>query len=242
MEKKDFSDEVRLDSHHSSALINRADLYRKTGKLDLATADYKKALSLDMDAATRQNVVAALSSLGVTTGDTGADPDYQGCEKLSGAARAAACGACHYAATSCDRAIASKNFGGAELSELYRLRGWERRERNDADGAMSDNNLALQTDPANLNAYYHRGRLFHARNQVELAIKDFDEASSETGLRKRVLEPWQSRPEERRYRTSEPRLQHGAIRKSRGCDQGRDRNSIEGPRSNGSCAGLLPPG
>lgn len=163
---KDFNDAVRLDSDHSSALINRADLYRQTGKLDLATADYKKALSLDMDAATRQNVVAALSSLGVTTGDKDADPDYQGCEKLSGAAALAAC----------DRAIASENFGGAELSELYRLRGWERRERNDLDGAMSDYNLALQTDSANLNAYYHRGRLFYARNQFELAIKDFDEA------------------------------------------------------------------
>ncbi len=163
---KDFNDAVGLDSNHLSALINRADLYRQTGKPELATADYKKALSLNADAATRQNVVAALSSLGVTTGDKDADPDYQGCEKLSGAAALAAC----------DRAIASENFGGAELSELHRLRGWERRERNDADGAMSDYNLALQVNPANLNAYYHRGRLFYARNQLELAIKDFDEA------------------------------------------------------------------
>jgi len=163
---KDYNAALALDSTHVTTLSNRGDLYRLTGKVDLAMADYKKVLSLNPDDATKQATVVELSALGVSTADKTADPHYQGCEKLSGAAAIAAC----------DRAIASGTFGGKELAELYRLRGWERREKNDADGAMSDYNQALQIDPANTTAYYNRGNVYYVRNELDLAIKDFDEA------------------------------------------------------------------
>jgi tetratricopeptide (TPR) repeat protein len=163
---KDFDAAVGMDGSHIYALTNRADAYRRTGKSDLALADYKKGLSLNPDDESKQTIVAALSELGVSTGDKDNDPDYQGCEKLSGAA----------AIASCDRAIASGIFGGAELSELYRLRGWERRQKNDLEGGMADYDKAVEVGPTNSYAFYHRGAAYYAENKFDLAIQDFDEA------------------------------------------------------------------
>lgn len=163
---KSFNEANRINQDYLDAIFNRGDVYRAKGNVERAKEDYQKALALNPNTDVRQRIAAALSALGVSTADKSADPDYQGCEKLSGAAAIAAC----------DRAIASKSFGGKDLAELHRMRGWERREKNDAEGAMSDYNQALQIDPANLTAYYNRGKLFHASNQLDLAIKDFDEA------------------------------------------------------------------
>jgi tetratricopeptide (TPR) repeat protein len=163
---KDFDAAVAMDGNHLYALTNRADAYRRTGKPDLALADYTKALDLNPEAETKQEIVAALSELGVSTGDKDNDPDYQGCEKLSGAA----------AVSACDRAIASGIFGGAELSELYRLRGWERRQKNDLEGGMADYDKAVQVDPKNLYALYHRGAAYFSENKLDAAIQDFDVA------------------------------------------------------------------
>jgi tetratricopeptide (TPR) repeat protein len=163
---KDFSEALRLDPNRIPALSNRGELYRQIGNDDLAIADYKKVLSLNPDDETRKRVVAALSALGVSTADKTDDPDYQGCEKLSGAAAMAAC----------DRAIESEAFGGSELSELYRLRGWERRQSNDLEGGMADYDKAIQVDPKNLNAYYHRGAAYVSENKLDAAIQDFDKA------------------------------------------------------------------
>ncbi len=162
---KDYDEALRLDPAHISALSNRGDIFRQTGKSVAAIADYKKVLSLNPDDATRQTAVAALSALGVSTADKSADPDYQGCEKLSGAAAIAAC----------DRAIASKGFGGKDLAELYRLRGWERREKKDAEGGMSDFDQAIRIDPENLTAFYHRGNAHYLQSEFDLALKDFNE-------------------------------------------------------------------
>jgi tetratricopeptide (TPR) repeat protein len=163
---KDFDAAVAMDGNHIYALTNRADAYRRTGKPDLALADYTKALALNPETETKQEIVAALSELGVSTGDKDNDPDYQGCEKLSGAA----------AISACDRAIASGIFGGAELSELYRLRGWERRQKNDLEGGMADYDKAVQVDAKNLNAFYHRGAAYFSENKLDAAIQDFDVA------------------------------------------------------------------
>ena len=161
-----YSEAIRLDPNYIVAIYSRGDTYRAKGDLERAKDDYQKAISLNPDSETKQQLAAKLSSLGVSTADTETDADYQGCQKLSGTA----------AITNCDRAIGSGGFGGKDLAELHRLRGWERRAKNDTDGAMSDYSQAIQIDPQNAEAYTNRGTLLHSRNELDLAIKDFNEA------------------------------------------------------------------
>jgi tetratricopeptide (TPR) repeat protein len=163
---KDFDAALKLDPSHVNALTNRGDLYRQAGKRDLAVADYQKVLTLSTDDAIKKKAIVALSELGVSTADKGADPDYQGCEKLSGIAAVAAC----------DRAIASQGFGGKDLAELYRMRGWERRQKGDSDGAMADYTEAIEIDPANSTAYHNRGDLSYALNAFDRALDDFNQS------------------------------------------------------------------
>jgi tetratricopeptide (TPR) repeat protein len=44
---KDFNEAIRLDPFLVQAYVNRGALYYKLGKLELARADWKQALSLD---------------------------------------------------------------------------------------------------------------------------------------------------------------------------------------------------
>lgn len=74
----------------------------------------------------------------------------------------------------CSLAIASGNFKGRELAELYYQRGAVRLGENDY--AIADYTEAIRLDPTFEIAYYNRGLAYQAKGDLEHAISDYNEA------------------------------------------------------------------
>jgi len=96
------------------------------------------------------------------------DPDFRACEKLTGKDGIAAC----------DRAIASGKFTGRALSYLYSDRGFLLMQKGAIDAALIDLNQAAEIDPTNFYAYWNRGAVYAAQNDLEKARADFTKAIS----------------------------------------------------------------
>jgi hypothetical protein len=99
-------------------------------------------------------------------GLAGRDTDFQSCETSLGDEGLAAC----------DRAIASGKFAGRNLSLLYSDRGFLRMQKGELDLAMADLNEAARIDSTNFYAYWSRGAVFAAKNELDRAKEDFTTA------------------------------------------------------------------
>jgi tetratricopeptide (TPR) repeat protein len=94
------------------------------------------------------------------------DPDFQACANISANPDPAPC----------DRAIASDNFSGDELSNLYTNRGVRHQIRHELDAAVADYDQALQLNPKNKNALNDRGNAFSDQHKLDKALADFSKA------------------------------------------------------------------
>ena len=94
------------------------------------------------------------------------DPDYLACQKAAGDESISACG----------RAIESGKWNGADLSALYRFRGFARVHdgKHDTDAALNDYGEAIRLDPDNFIAYRLRVDLYITERQYDLAVKEMD--------------------------------------------------------------------
>lgn len=98
--------------------------------------------------------------------DPTGDPEYQACKKTAGDASIAAC----------DRAIAAGKWDGANLSALYRYRGFARvhGDKHETDAALDDYGEAIRLDPANFIAYALRSELYGEAGKDDRALKDLN--------------------------------------------------------------------
>lgn len=98
--------------------------------------------------------------------DSTGDPEYQACKKTAGDASIAAC----------DRAIAAGKWNGANLSALYRYRGFARVHggKHEPDAALDDYGEAIRLDPENFIAYALRSELYGEAGKDDLALKDLN--------------------------------------------------------------------
>ena len=99
---------------------------------------------------------------------TSNDPDFRACEKLTGKDGIAAC----------DRAIASGKFSGPSLSYLYSDRGFLLMGIGLLGPALTDLDKAAELDPTNFYAFWNRGAVYAAQNDLDKARADFTKALS----------------------------------------------------------------
>ena len=78
----------------------------------------------------------------------------------------------------CNRAIASGEFTGQELSYLYSDRGYLLMQKGVLVPALADLNKAAEIDPTNFYAYWNRGALRMAESDFASAQSDFTTALS----------------------------------------------------------------
>jgi tetratricopeptide (TPR) repeat protein len=94
------------------------------------------------------------------------DPDFQACANINANPDPAPC----------DRAIASGNFGGDDLSSLYTNRGVRHQIRRELDAALSDYDQAVKLNPKNKNALNNRGNAFSDLHKLDEALADYSKA------------------------------------------------------------------
>ncbi|MCJ7529040.1 MAG: toll/interleukin-1 receptor domain-containing protein [Methyloceanibacter sp.] len=112
--------------------------------------------------------VGASGVAGSPSDVTSNDPDFRACEKLTGKDGIAAC----------DRAIASGKFSGHSLSYLYSDRGFLLMRIGLLGPALTDLDKAAELDPTNFYAFWNRGAVYAAQNDLDKARADFTKALS----------------------------------------------------------------
>lgn len=94
------------------------------------------------------------------------DPDFQSCDKDTGAAAIAAC----------DRAIYSGKFAGRDLAYLYNDRGYLYMITGDLDRARADLDRAIQLAPEIYHPYWNRAEILRRKGDSEAAVADYQKA------------------------------------------------------------------
>jgi tetratricopeptide (TPR) repeat protein len=88
------------------------------------------------------------------------------CEKESGDVAIAAC----------TRGIASGQYTGRFLAQLYDDRGAEYLDKSDYERAFADFNQALRINPVFHVAFFNRGLAYHRQSQFDQAVQEYDKA------------------------------------------------------------------
>ena len=77
---------------------------------------------------------------------------------------------------SCTEVIESKAETGRRLAAAYCIRGHEKNEKRELDGALADLDEAIRLDPTYACSYNNRGRTYAFKGDLDRAIADYSEA------------------------------------------------------------------
>jgi tetratricopeptide (TPR) repeat protein len=159
--------------------VNRGQAYQKDGKLDLALADYNKAIAL------KSTYAEAFNNRGLAYQDSGnfdlALADYNKAIAINP----------KYAEAYCNRGIAYAKKNNLDLAfadflkalevlpncvEAYINRGTVYAGAGKLDLALADYNKAIAVNPYMAKSYFNRGLVFQNEGKLDLSLSDYNKA------------------------------------------------------------------
>lgn len=167
------------NNYKPEAYFVRAEILKFLNRYEEALYDYLQALTMDPKIENRLRAVIELSLLEMVSRPASRDDaspgkdseppghrDRDECEILNGDEGIAACG----------RAIGSNQFSGMDLAKLHQVRGYERYNKNDLDGALADFSAVIKINPKAVFAHEYRGHVHAKRGRPADAKADYERA------------------------------------------------------------------
>ncbi|MGE5279744.1 MAG: tetratricopeptide repeat protein [Deltaproteobacteria bacterium] len=174
-----WDDTVKKSPRKARPRFNRGYVHQDRGELDLAIADYGKAIELDPDYA------QAYNTRGTAYGDKGALDlalaDFNKALSLNPRDHEAYV---NRAAVNSEKGLTDLALADLRKAEeikpdyvrIYHNRGLIYKQRGDFDKALAEFDKAIALKPDFVEAYLNRGNLYGARRQFDRALADFDTA------------------------------------------------------------------